>query len=243
MEALGPDPAPQLVTVRSGGQVTLVDLGFDDPIGCLVGLLAPPGADAIGLATGGWALPPHVAEGEADVDRGRMTRPSSHPDALRARTLVVLDRTGAGACRLRLAGGPPRDVGLPDGLATDVLRRTLVLPTPPPGVPVEELLDGLWLCDIAEVSRRRGRRLTWHEAEHLRVRGVRSWADARFGCLDGAWPDLDLWPEAAVWMDDGIFARWCLSRLPPLPDLLHDARRWLRSSAYRQVRVAVTPPS
>jgi hypothetical protein len=239
MEALGAEPPPQLITVRPGVGVSLLDLGFDDPLWCLMGLLAPPEALAVGIATGGWALPPELAE--ADLARGRMIRPSAHPDGFRVRTLVLLDRSGAGASRVQLAGGAPRDAELPDGFATDVLRRTLELPTPPAAVPVDELLASTWLSDIAGCSRLLERRLSWEEALELRVRGIESWADARRAVALGLWPELDLTCEAAVWMDDGIFARWCFSRYRPLAALVLDARRSLRASAYRQVRAVVAP--
>ena len=238
---LGDDPPPQLVTVRPGVPVALLDLGFDDPLGSLVGLHAPPDADAVGIATGGWALPPHLAE--ADLDRGRMIRPSSHPEGMRVRTLVVLDRRGIGASRLRIACGAPLDTGLPDGFATDVLRRTLSLPTPPPGVPVDELLAVTWLHDIAVHGHRLGRRLAWEEAVSLRICGVASWEDARWAASAGCWPELRLSTTEALWMDDGIFARWCLGRYRSVPDLVLEVRRFLRASAFRQLRAVVTPLS
>lgn len=245
MEDLGREPPPHLVTVGSDLEVRLCDLGFSDPLLSLVGLVAPADAAAVGIATGGWAIPPDRLDGAVDVDRGRLARrPSSHPDAVRVRTLVLVERSGLGLSRLRIAGGPPRDAELPEGFATDVLRRTLRLATPRPAVPVDELLDCTWLAAIVRCSRALGRRLTWAEAVDLRVDdGVSSWDAARLVVAMGVWPELGLSPDAAAWMDDGIFARWCLGRFPPVHELVLEARRHLRASAWRQLRFVVTSPS
>ena len=240
--ALGADPPPQLVFSRVGldalsrpGDVRVMDLEGASPTTALLGFLAPPDVAVVGTAAGGWAV-------DEDAAR-RCGRPSASPDAVRVRMVVLLERTGRGGCLLRLAGGSPSELPLPDGMATDVLRRVLELPTPPPVESVVDHVAACWLHDIVTASRALGRRLTWPEAEVLRPAAVSTWDELRWLVLTRDWDVPGLPFELAAWMDEGIFARWCCASVAPLSDLRSDARRRLVASAYRRVlhTMAVTP--
>lgn len=182
--SIGADPPPQLVFSRSPleslspDDVGVVDLDGESPTTALLGALAPDEVVVVGTAAGGWAV-----DAEQALVHGR---PSSCPDAVRVRTIVLLDRSGRGTSLLSVAGDEPFETRLPEGMATDVLRRVLDVPTPPPSVPVGEVAPG-----------------------------VESWADLRWLVLTHEVDVPGLPFELAAWMDDGIFSRWCLLTVTP----------------------------
>lgn len=248
---LGADPPPQLVTIigalesPEAADVSLLSLEGTSPTQFLFGLLAPVEACAVGLAAGGWTLP-------------------RSPDRCRARTLVLADRDGNLAGYARVADGPVIDEPATEGLAVDALRRTLGLPTPPPTVPLSELLACEWLDKVVEVSRQSSRRLSWRRAAALHpavrllasegashdelplvevgraVGNVGDWSSLRTLAMAGRWPcRCYVPPLVAAWMDDGIFARWCRSVHPPLAELVTLASQHLSPSGMRRLRGAL----
>src|SRR4051794_10621884 len=100
----------------------------------LLGFTAPPDWWVLGSVSGGWAAP---ADDEAE-------RPSAHPEAVRARTIVLVARSGVVVARTTTADGRRID-DVPIGPGVDALHRALGLTTPPPEHTVGELLTGLWL--------------------------------------------------------------------------------------------------
>jgi hypothetical protein len=53
--------------------------------------------------------------------------------------------------------------------------------------------------------------------------------------VDWSDPPLGLTPEAAAWMDDGMFSRWVLGGYPPLDDLRAIANETLPITVARRV--------
>jgi hypothetical protein len=240
-------------------ELRLRDLDGVSPTDALFGFVAPEDCLALASVGGGWAAPPDEEDGEEAFLGHRATRrPSAHPDAVRARIIVVVDRNGRTAGRTVLADGRTIDEPPSGGFVLDALHRALELPTPPARLPPSELLTALWLDNVVcrgHELRHRGRRLSWGAAARLhpalqllRLSGARprpdwlvpaahalgrvlSWGDVHRQCVERGW--LAGWypPGAAEWMDEGMLARWLLSSLPGVPVLAADARRVLSPAA------------
>jgi hypothetical protein len=232
----------------------------------LIGHVAPDLCVVLATLGGGWVAPASTA-GDEEFKRGRFAvRPSSHPDAVRVRSIVAVDRSGLSAGVTKLATGAVIDEPPTTGLVLDGLRRAFGLPTPAVEVPTTELLTSLWLTGIVDagpLALQRGRRLTWaaiarlHPALQLlaatgprpradalvgaaRALGrVLTWEEIRRQCAERNW--LDSWfPEgAAAWMDAGMLGRWLLSQIPPVPVLAAEAVRYAGPDAARRLHEAL----
>lgn len=235
-------PTARVVSVRLGADATM-DLGFWDvppsslhPIEPLVGFVAPPEWDAIGL-----------------VSTGRLRhldRPEEAPEPVMSTVLLGRDASAASVI------GPPGEDGrpidsAPFGLVPDVLRRTIGHPTPPPEASTAALVELTWLDRLAAgVLQQRPRVRSWRwlaDRHPLRNGGTvpspdelaartaaygqeRTWADLRLLGVTDDLPAVRWGPPggstapAATWFDDGSLSRWMLSKLPPaealVPDLL-----------------------
>jgi hypothetical protein len=211
----------------------------------LLGFRAPAEWWVLGSVSGGWAAPADDA----------IDRPSAPPQAVRARTIALVARSGVVATRTTTADGQRIDE-VPTGPGIDVLHRALGLATPPPEHTVSELLTGLWLESIVRTgndARREGRRLTWpqvarlHPALWLLAQGghrarpdelvtcaaaltnVLDWSEVRRQCAERAWLAGLVEPEDAAWMDEGMLARWLvLAHLAPIGLAVRRARKVLR---------------
>jgi hypothetical protein len=211
----------------------------------LLGFTAPSDWWVLGSVSGGWAAP---ADGDVE-------RPSAHPDAVRARTIALVARSGLIATRTTTADGRRID-DVPIGPGIDALHRAMGLATPPPEHTISELLTGLWLESIvrtAHDAQRQGRGLTWaqvtrlHPALWLLAQGghrpkaddlvrcataltnVLDWSEVRRQCVDRAWLSGLVEPKDAAWMDEGMLSRWLvLAHLAPLGSATRRARQVLR---------------
>lgn len=267
---LGFDLPPQLLWIEGDSrdpdtwEFAFQPTGGDSCTEALLGFTAPPTWWALGTLTGGWAGPAEIYDDD-DAMRGRMqTRPSSHPDAVRVRSLVVASRDGAIAGRVACADGRRIDEAPEHGFAIDALRRALGLPTAPPGFPVGELLTALWLAEVeaaAADARGDGRSLSWtavarrHPAmQLLQAAGERprpsqlvemasalgrvlSWAEVRRQVTERGWLTNVVSRDLAAWMDEGMLARSLVTALPPVDGLLEGACRRLRPPQARQLRI------
>ena len=229
------------------------------PLDLLLGFVAPPAWTAIGLVCFGWAAPPEDGALEAERHTTTGRRPSQHPRRQRVRVTTLVDRDGDERATATLDDGTVVDEP-GTGTVTDALRRCLRLPTAPPPVGSAELFAALWLADVAAA----GRPLSWTEtalrhpalrllAEHRQrpqpeelIGFARSlhravpWEQLRQRAADGRRDGgIGVEPSLAAWMDDGMFARWVLGGLPPLPRLLTDAARHLSPDVLRRVRRAL----
>jgi hypothetical protein len=255
--SLEPDPDRDTFGAVTFGFRTLEE--GQHPLDLLLGFVAPAPWSGLGVICFGWAAP--AAPG--DLEAGRHTtsgrRPSTHPGRVRVRVTTLVDRRGRERATTTLEDGSVVDEpGV--GTVVDALRRCLRLPTAPPPVGSAELFAALWLADLA-ASRRA---LTWPEAA-LRHPALRALGSSRsrpqpeelIGCgrsLHRAMPWEQLRQRAATgrrdagigidadlagWMDAGMFARWVLAGLPPLPRLLADCAAHLSPDVLRRVRRAL----
>jgi hypothetical protein len=162
-----------------------------------------------------------------------------------------------------------------EGRVADACRRVLGLPTPPPGHDSRQLLAVQWLDALAAAAMAGvPGSLTWAQAvmtnPHARriaavdaglaaeladnlpafgnaFRRAFPWAELRARHQAGVDVGLDLEPEHAAWMDDGMFARWVLGGHPPIDELLDIVDQRSSSEISRRVRSTLrawglTPP-
>jgi hypothetical protein len=253
------DPFSTLVRITGvdgdGFDLGLLDLEGHNVTDALLGMTAPDDCWAIGVVTGAWAAPV-----------GSHLRPSAHPEAVRVRLTVMVDRSAEVVAMSEFADGRPAPEPPLEGPTVDALRRALTLPTPPPDVKPSDLFAELWLLQLAEEGRSRraeGKRLTWPRATRLhfaiqlleqsgtRTRpdlfvryveafaNVLQWADVRRGITDRGWL-AGLMPDGvAAWMDDGMLCRWLLGGLPPVTESIKEARRVLAPSAIERLDEAL----
>lgn len=221
------------------------------PLDLLLGFRAPAHWEAIGLHCPGRAY---------DVPEPHHTGPppASSPVAI----TVLIDRSGAGVGVVDGGPGLRRLTGLPDGVLGDTLRRTLDLPTAPPPATTVGLWLHVWLdrvVDLAE-SRAGAGPLSWDEAaqRHPTCHGMptvplpdevveathrmaESWPWWRLRSdpevVDTGRPPLQ--HEIALWMDDGMYARWVLGQLTAPAVLFAAAQRLLAPHALRSLAESV----
>lgn len=239
-------PVARVVHLDVDHDAETFDLGFWDapptpnhPLEPLIGFIAPPSWDAIGLVSTG---------------RVRHLDQSDGVDAEPERTLstVLLHRDGTAASVITIGGADPWHLDEPPiGLVPDILNRVLQRPTPPPDVATGALVELTWLDRLAGgllTQRRHIRSWCWLADRHpLRGSGPvpspeelaartasysaeRTWAGLRLLSSVEDLPAVRWGPPggshalACTWFDDGSIARWLLSRLPPaealVPDLL-----------------------
>lgn len=208
------------------------------PLELLAGFVAPPHWQAVGVSCA-----------------GRAHQLDTEPDAVTI--TILIDRSGAAAGVLRRADEVTELPGRPEGVVADACRRALALPTGPPPASTLDLWTAAWLDRVVELAGRsdgRARLRTWSAVAGLHAAvgapGNRPEAAldpvalaAAASALAEAWPwarlrqdpsvaDVPGPPPArqlAAWMDDGMWARWLLARLPAVDDLLAAVRALLPS--------------
>lgn len=238
--------------------MTVGALWSDDPVDDLLGFDAPNDWVAFGILSSGRWRPidsaptgPWIGRGPA---HGRavlfhiVTRPGE--------ALVAMARDGEPATSDRLAAD-----GTWYGRVDDVCRRVLGLPTAPPLRPVTELWALVWL-DIVIERALAGDRLDWpaiaaaHPAvgqlepmlpgsvtwasDHLVELGeahasAGSWGELRRRCAHGDVAFCGVGPDAARWMDDGMFSRWTTGSFPEVGELVTELSVLLAPSSCRRI--------
>ena len=192
----------------------------DDVYDNLLGLVAPAHWKALLIWVEGTAFRPDDAASREPV-----------------RVLLGLTRAGDTLSRLHNSQGaalPHSDDQAAEGLLLDCARRVFELPTPPPPVSTASLHCSLWFDAIIRVSLADpGGHLGWATVTALHPAGpdvvdddpaalacaadrlavATSWTSLRRTAGHGERPDLPVSPTDADWMDDGLFARWCLASL------------------------------
>jgi hypothetical protein len=238
-------------------------LALSDESAGLLGWVATPDCQAVGLVATGRlrSLPGAPPPDGAVLDLGE--------DRLRMACLMTREGEVAWKVELPGGShGPTRGAGIPEeapseGRMLDCLRRCFALPTPAPPVTPERLQAIAWLVAIFDRAIDALGRLTWSEVWRLhpvaqvlnaepggphgdllpgllRVAGSAwSWEDFRqLAQRDGSLAHL-VEPHLAAWMDEGMFARWLLSELPGVDELLDAVRPRLVPSAARRLAHAI----
>lgn len=212
----------------TGFDLGVLPLEGRHPTDVLLGTCAPQEWHAVGLATRGWAY--HVSERD---DPGRHQH--------RVHVVTLLSRSGELAHRVAVAGDDELRARLsdeaPTGEQVDLLRRVLDLPTDPPPCDASAYWSTEWLAALvadddvpsltAAIARHPAMRLIQRAGEDpmsdkeaadvlAAFHRVATWERLRALAADGIFTVPDLDPEEARWLDDGAFARFLLSRCPPL---------------------------
>ncbi|HZQ84546.1 MAG TPA: hypothetical protein VFA83_06900 [Acidimicrobiales bacterium] len=237
-EAAGWGGPHQLIGV-TGRQLAYVSLR-SHPVETLMGWNALPQWSAIALIAEGWG----IVDEEMDVTRLTGTkRPSRTFGRQRIRAITILGRDGFEASGIRYQDGEFKVMEeSPVGAVADCMRRSLGLPTPPPEFPVVELLAQRWLASLVS-STKRGK----HQPkvavtnpyndlpdELVALPHTEGWDMLRRITSRGGIP-TNITAEHAAWMDAGIFARFSIAELPPLPTLLKQAKRRVDAAGLKHI--------
>jgi len=218
------------------------------PLDVLLGFTAPAHWPALGVSCAG--------RGRVLAGGGPPTGPAARPVAEPVRVTVLLDRAGAAAGVVRRGDRTTPLADPPQGTVADACRRALGLPTAPPPPSTLGLWTLVWLDRLVERAATGPGTApgSWPEVARLHPAagpagghhpgGVPDPAGlaAAAAALAEAWPWHRLRaeptladvpgppvPEAlAAWMDDGMWARWLLARLPARADLLAAVHALLR---------------
>jgi hypothetical protein len=239
-----------------------IDLGVrpleSHPVDALLGFEAPAGWWALGVVTAGWA---NAAEDVDGIDFANGTRRgprlADRPGRRRATTVTLIARDGTEASRIAIGDEPPMAPGPAAGLVPDCLRRALGVATEPPAVGTGHLFAAMWLHSITDTSATARRRVGWTEAAALHPVGsgsacdelvevaaglasVVDWPALRKATVEGRWCVPDLEPTVAAWMDEGMFARWVMGGVLPIPELLRRVAEATSTGTFGRVRAALS---
>lgn len=225
-----PSGGPTLVRIARDRSIVGHTDGSDDldlPIGVLP---VPEGLDPFDLLAGAetpteWDVLGLVFAGRmVDLPRGSGGRARRRPGSTVGAVLVHRDGSSASVlddgADVREVVTEPTDLA-PVGRLADALRRSLGLPTAPPGIGVGALMARVWLHRVHCVAVD-GCPPDAEVVVALRPPMPRSWSELRDQCAGGGWVELSCDPELAEWMDDGMFSRWCMGAFPDPIDVLGD---------------------
>jgi hypothetical protein len=198
-----------------------------DPLSHLVGWVAPPEWDALGVSAPGGSWP-----GEPSTMTGEVVR-----------WTVLLERSREAVMLAEMPRGGPMPQPAFVGPIADVLCRSLGRPAPPPHTTTAAWIELQWLDALAAATLDRPGALSWGRAAALHplhegapvdpetlalatlaLEHHDDWATRR--ARSDLTIDVTRHPSggravsAAEWFDDGSFARWVQRDLPPVADLL-----------------------
>lgn len=234
--------APLLLRITRGldpdaGAELAVEELDGHPAQALLGFSAPIAWSAVGVSAEGWATPC------ATTDHGYRADTSDDARRDRVRSLVLLDRDGLVAGRLRRPDGRVAREAPEDGMIVDCLRRAMGRRTSPPVVSTTTLFATLWLESVLAEAERMHSPLSWlqvvalHPAVQVRARTgeavspgelvgaarglgrARDWTMVRQQLITG-WRPSEIEARVAVWMDIGMISRWLLDRRPTTDELV-----------------------
>ena len=245
-----------------GVDVAVRELDAVDVVEALVGLHAPDNWLAFGVVCEGRARSAVEANGRWESVAGAAPYP--------VRVGVLIDRSGSGVAGLRSGDAgfellPSGDAF--GGRVPDACRRVLGLATPPPDVALDGLWSIWWAERVLGEALRRPGELTWSDvvslhpgvsvrfddksASHGQTADVRleighrfavelEWGHVRRHAAHQPLAGLAVRPEAAGWMDDGMFSREVLGGFAPLRSILAELEPVvapdLRRSMERSIR-------
>jgi hypothetical protein len=210
------------------GTVDDYELVADTRLDRLLGFVAPPRCEAIGMTALGLARSTEPSADCASAPRQRV------------RITCLVARTGEVAGRISWADGTQVEEPPQSGRSLDILRRCLGLATEPPSVPSTHLVAAQWLDGVSRMAERWTQPLSWDEVafQHPAMQlaraarlpigpddlaqvareAQRAWTWTRLlhqASRPGPLADT-LPPGTGGWMDEGMLARWLLAPYPPL---------------------------
>ena len=154
---------------------------------------------------------------------GQVSR-NGQPETPRAEVLYLLGRHGPPATAVDwgshvelLEGG--------QGLLTDLLRRLLGQPTPPPAVDPMRFLSHIWINRVLTTVLDRplgSPSPTPGDVSRMCPDPVDDWAQVRLRCSNGSLEIPGVDPAAADWLDDGSLYRRVESGLPDPVEIVAD---------------------
>ena len=232
-------PAITIVGFR-GSDADVLRRGTDQPEDSMLGFLLPQKHSALGvLASSVVAIPPQ----------------RKHQDAALA---IGVTRSG-GIVSLLATADEVIDTKQPQGWLIDACLRAVGHPTPTCQVAALAFPVALWLdrLMVAIVNASSGAPVTWSAAIDLcpipgRWRSLdpvdlgitlgsttRSWKALRAAAVQGTRSPVGITPERAQWMDDPMFARWCMGSFPDISSLRGDVEFLAPTEVAEQVEIAL----
>lgn len=151
---------------------------------------------------------------------------------------VRMTRSGETATHIAYDDGSVVSANAPEGWLVDACRRSMGLATSPPTANPTDLAAVLWLDRLMTVLVRE--RIDWPTAARLApvparwrcsdptqlgvmlANNLPPWTTMRLSLAAGEPGPVALPRQWAQWMDDGMFARWCLGTFPDLDALRAD---------------------
>ena len=237
------DHPPGTALVCEAGRPPAVLASTTHPYGALVGLSCPVTIDAV------------AASHQAVLSVNGCRR-----DVLLG---VAVTRAGPCVARFRADHDAPRTLGQLVGPLVDVGRRALGLVTPPCDRTPVDLLDAAFTERVLTVLLETDlgcRRPSWTElssshplsgslaitpAELWKRRfevSATRWSEVRQCVISHiGFPDRELTPAIARWLDDGSLARWLLAHYPDPAQMLHDVCELVDPATALALRAAQSP--
>lgn len=232
-------PALTIVGVH-GARVEVLHRELDRPEHAMLGFVLPPHYAAVGV----------IASSVISSTQRR-----SHHDAALA---IGVDRSGH-VESLLATNERVVDTKEPQGWLVDACLRSLGLPTPectvaPLSYPVALWLDRLMVALLTEPTTQP---LSWPDAVRLcpvprRWRSIdpvdlgttlgsttRSWKTLRQAAAQGVYCPAGISADWAAWMDDSMFARWCMGTFPDIASLRGDVEFLAPSPVADRVALAL----
>lgn len=202
----------------------------EDVVETLFGFVAPPSWDGLIVVAHGRAYCEGEVEDHVTIGYG-LGRGGEEVSVLRRKTEVMVSTLSA------------------EGRVLDCCRRAFALSTPPAQEGIVELFIAAWLGRIftaaggdtagGDAADLEGEAVEWPLLLKLHplIEGEERLSPSEVGeqarelCLKGSWgrlrraveigemPHSSITSEAAAWMDDSMFARWCLASFPDSAEL------------------------
>ncbi|MFT5267123.1 MAG: hypothetical protein ACI88C_000545 [Acidimicrobiales bacterium] len=232
-------PALTIVGFR-GDVVDVLRHGTDRPEEAVLELVLPSEYSAVGV----------LASSVVSTPPGR-----SHSDAALA---IGVPRSG-NVVSLLATNDRVVDTKGPQGWLIDACLRSVQRPTAPCQIPALEFPIALWLdrLMVAIVNAPTSEPVTWTTAVRLcpvprrwrsddavELGGIlgsttQSWGALRTASAQGLRAPVDMTPDRARWMDDAMFARWCMGSFPDLASLRGDVEFLAPAEVAQGVEVAL----
>jgi len=191
-----------IVRVQTNGEIAVRSLDGDHPFDALLGFVAPDDWEVFGVIAPGWGS---FYDGPRKGERRRM------------RAIHVVSRQGEEASLLHFAGEEPQlaSDGRVPGRVADCIRRAMNVPTE--YEPDTSLLTLWWDRVLQSLVAHNhpsfeGVRVEVADIDAIIGERPTSWGDERWRAVE-AGGNLYMDDALAMWMDDGMFARFMLGHM------------------------------